>query len=240
VVHQDEWHERETDMSERTPSEAELIERIRSIDVRAPQSLHDSVHSLLAERAAKRRRWGGLPFLLSGPRIAAAGALAAAALALALAFGLSGGGSAPSLRQTAAVTLSAATSGAPHESTIDRAALTAAVDGVSFPYWEDHFGWRSTGKRSDRIAGRRITTIFYADRHGRQVGYAIVSGLPAPRQPAGATAWRARVPYRLLNINGVTVVSWLRSGHLCVLSGRGVDGATLLRLASGAPRRSLA
>jgi hypothetical protein len=29
-------------------------------------------------------------------------------------------------------------------------------------------------------------------------------------------------------------VTWLRDGHLCVLSGRGVSGATLLRLASWA------
>lgn len=220
-------------MSERPRSEAELIERIRSIDVRAPQSLHDSVSSLLAEHAAGRRRRGVLPRpLVSRPWIVTAGALASVALALALAFGLSGGGSAPSLRQAAALTVGAATAPAPHESRSNRAQLVASVDGVSFPYWEEHLGWRSTGQRSDRIAGRSITTVFYADARGRQVGYAIVSGLPAPRQPAGATAWRAHVRYRLLNINGAPVVSWLRSGHLCVLSGRGVDTATLLRLAS--------
>jgi hypothetical protein len=28
------------------------------------------------------------------------------------------------------------------------------------------------------------------------------------------------------------VVTWLRGGHLCVVSGRGVDRATLLHLAS--------
>ncbi len=30
----------------------------------------------------------------------------------------------------------------------------------------------------------------------------------------------------------VAVVTWLRDGHLCVVSGRGVSSATLLRLAS--------
>ena len=44
--------------------------------------------------------------------------------------------------------------------------------------------------------------------------------------------WRGGTPYRLLAENGVPVVSWLRDGHLCVISGRGVNGATLLRLAS--------
>src|SRR2546430_1520399 len=233
-------------MSERRPqSEAELIEHIRASDVRAPQSLHDSVRSLLAEHSAGRRGWGALlrprPSLLPRPRSVAAGALAAVALALALAFSLGGGGgSAPSLRQTAALALGMATSGAPRESTSNHAQLAASVDGVVFPYWEEHLGWRSTGQRSDRIAGRRITTVFYTDSHGRQLGYAIVSGLPAPQQSAGATAWRAHVPYRLASVNGAPVVTWLRSGHLCVLSGRGVDAATLLRLASWGQRRSLA
>jgi hypothetical protein len=233
-------------MSERRPqSEAELIERIRAIDARAPESLHESVRSLLAEHPGRRTRRRALPSPrtspVSRPRVVAAGALAAVALALALAFGLSGGGSsAPSLRQTAALTLGTATSGAPHESKSNRAQLATSVDGVSFPYWEDHLRWRSSGQRSDRIAGRKITTVFYTNAQGRQVGYAIVSGLPAPKQPAGTTAWRANVPYRLLSVDGAPVVSWLRSGHLCVLSGRGVDAATLLRLASWGQRGSLA
>jgi hypothetical protein len=40
------------------------------------------------------------------------------------------------------------------------------------------------------------------------------------------------VPYRLLTVHGAAVVTWLRDGHLCVISGRGVSSATLLRLAS--------
>jgi hypothetical protein len=230
-------------MSDPSRREAELVERIRSIDVRAPQSLHESVHALLAGPAARPTRRGGWPralaSLVSPPRLVAGGALAAVAVALAFSLG-GGGSSAPSLRQTAALTLGTPTSSAPHESTVNRATLTASVDGVSFPYWEDQLRWHSTGRRSDRIAGRSITTVFYVDPRGRQVGYAIVSGLPAPHQPAGATAWRAHVPYRLLNVNGNSVVSWLRSGHLCVLSGRSVDAATLLRLASWGTHASVA
>jgi hypothetical protein len=45
-------------------------------------------------------------------------------------------------------------------------------------------------------------------------------------------AWRGGVAYRLLDEHGVAVVTWLRDGHLCVVSGRGVSSATLLRLAS--------
>ena len=41
---------------------------------------------------------------------------------------------------------------------------------------------------------------------------------------------------RLLTENGAAVVSWLRDDHLCVISGRGVSSATLLRLASWSDR----
>src|ERR1700730_5699820 len=106
-------------MTERRPqTEAELIERIRAIDVRAPQSLHESLGALLGEHAATRRRWRVLPrpvtSPVSRPRIAAAGALAAVALAFVLAFTLSGGGgSAPRLGPAGGVNPGPAASAAP-------------------------------------------------------------------------------------------------------------------------------
>ncbi|MDQ6811196.1 MAG: hypothetical protein M3Z95_04790, partial [Actinomycetota bacterium] len=48
----------------------------------------------------------------------------------------------------------------------------------------------------------------------------------------GVIAWRGGTAFRLESRAAAPVVSWLRAGHLCVLSGRGVNGATLLRLAS--------
>src|ERR1700730_458996 len=93
-------------------------------------------------------------------------------------------------------------------------------------------GARSPGSRTDRVGGRAVTTVFYADAGGRRIGYAIVAGTPAPRSTGGAIAWRKKTPYRLLTENGTAVVTWLRDGHLCVVSGRGVSSATLLRLAS--------
>jgi hypothetical protein len=136
-----------------------------------------------------------------------------------------------SLREASAPTLRAATASAPRESAGNHEQLAAAVDDVSFPYWEERFGWRSTGTRSDRIAGHAMTTVFYADAHGRRIGYAIVAGTP-PRIGGGVVTWRGKVPYRLSVENGRSVVTWLRDGHLCVVSGRGVSGATLLRLAT--------
>jgi hypothetical protein len=43
----------------------------------------------------------------------------------------------------------------------------------------------------------------------------------------------------MLTVNGAAVVSWLRKGHLCIVSGRGVDGATLLALASWDEHRAV-
>ena len=156
-----------------------------------------------------------------------------AVVAVALAVVLSGGGSPTiSLGQAAAPTLRAATLPAPPESSAHHAQLAAAVDGVKFPYWEDRFGWRSTGARTDRVDGRAVTTVFYADSSGRRIGYAILAGTPAPRIGGGTIAWRDGVPYRLLAEHGAAAVTWVRDGHLCVISGRGVSNATLLRLAS--------
>jgi hypothetical protein len=162
------------------------------------------------------------------------GALAVvAAILLAIAFGSGGGsGAAPlTVGQTVAPTLRAATLPPPSESLTRHAQLDAAVDGVPFPYWGERFGWHSTGARADRIAGRTVTTVFYANSGGQRVGYAIFAGAPMAKTD-GVVTWRGGVSYRSFDEKGVAVVTWLRDGHLCVVSGRGVTSATLLRLAS--------
>src|SRR5437879_5928171 len=59
------------------------------------------------------------------------------------------------------------------------------------------------------------------------------AGGAAPRVSGGHTDRRHGTPYRLVRENGALVVTWLRAGHMCVLSGSSdVDAATLLRLAS--------
>lgn len=221
----------------RPQNESELAELLDSIDVRAPDSLHANVQAMIAQRRQRRtpgeRIAGGLVLALT-PRFAALGG-AVAAGAVAVAIALSVGGSAshgPTLRQTAALTLLPATAPAPSESSTHRAELSAAVEGVSFPYWEDALGWRSTGSRSDRVGGRPVTTVFYSDGKGQGVGYAIVGGTPAPGVSGGTAVVRAGKRYRLFLQNGRPVLTWLRGGHMCVLSGHGVTPATLLRLAS--------
>ena len=231
-------------MTERRPqTEAELVEFVRAIDVPAPHSLHREVEALIAGRSQPAIRGAatgarGARSLIPARRLAAVGGLAAAAVAVAIASSSGGGASALSLREASALTLQPATASAPTEDMSNHVQLRASVDGVAFPYWGEHFGWRSTGSRTDRVGGRAVTTVFYADAGGRRIGYAIVAGTPAPRSTGGAIAWRKKTPYRLLTENGTAVVTWLRDGHLCVVSGRGVSSATLLRLASWGNGRS--
>jgi len=216
----------------RPDTEAELVERIRSIDAAAPRHLHERIEAMAAgrerDRAAGKPAPGGLRLRLG----AAATAVAAVAAALALALAGSGGAEL-GLGQASAVTLRPATISAPGESRSDRRQLTAAVDGISFPYWGERFGWRATGARVDILRGRTVRTVFYTDGRGRTVGYAIVAGTDPPTVTGGGEVHRrSGTVYRLGRVNGVGVVTWKRSGHLCVVAGRGVDGATLLALAS--------
>jgi len=209
--------------------EAELIEFLHAIDVPAPESLRRSTDALLAGRRARPR---GIRLPTLG--IGAAGTLAVG-LAVAIALVLSlGGSSSPSMsvRAAAALTLAPATGGPPPESSRRHTELAAGVDGIAFPYWGERFGWHSSGSRRDRIGGRTVTTVFYSDRSGQRVGYAIVGGSPAPSTGSGTVVWRSGTPYRLETDGAGRAVVWVRRGHLCIVAGRDVSTATLLRLAS--------
>lgn len=215
-------------------TESELVELVRGSDVRAPQRLHDRVQALVDARtgaatptgaAPARRRLRPLPALL--------GTAAAAAAALVIAFAVvGGGGSGLTVQSASAFTLAGATAPAPAESSTDGTRLATAVDGVAFPYWEESLGWRTVGTRHDRLDGREIRTVYYIDASGRRIGYAIVGGTPPPPVSEGVV-WRHRgTDYRILRLHGAEAVVWLRDGRLCIVSGRGVGSATLLRLAS--------
>lgn len=226
-------------MSERRPqTEAELVEFLRSVDLRAPEQLHQRIQTLVDERSPRGRRlrrgaWTSRLTLSLDWRLGGGVAVLAAAV-IALVIGLSGGGSgALNVREASASTLRPATMAAPAQSTSGRAQLAVAVEGVAFPYWEDRFGLRSTGARTDRVSGRAVTTVFYANDRGQRIGYAIFAGTPAPRLiGSGRVVSRGGTPYRLSSSGNLRVVTWVRDGHLCVVAGRGVNGATLLRLAS--------
>jgi hypothetical protein len=211
--------------------EEQLVELLRSVDVRAPQSLHDTVSAMVTDRerdhTTVRGALGGMRLRLGA--LAAAGAAAGAAVALAL----GGPGSAGlSLGEAAALTLRPATLPAPSEDHSRRGTLNAEVEGVAFPYWQDRFHWRSSGARTDTAGGRHVRTVFYSDGHGHRVGYAIVYGQPAPKLPPGEVRWHEGTPYHLTTVGGTNVVTWQRNGHLCIVAGNGVAPAKLLTLAS--------
>jgi hypothetical protein len=217
---------------ESDPELAALVEEQRSAvdlvrtaaaDARAPLSLRERVEAdrqRLAPRARRRRRG-----LMGG--LAAALAVAALALVLALPGGTPG---APNVVQAAGLTALPPTTAAPERSAGSKL-LDTAVDGVAYPYWGDSFAWETTGARRDRLHGRDTATVFYG-KNGKRIGYTIVSG-PALKTPASArTTVLGGVTLRSFTHDGRTVVTWLRSGHTCVLAGTNVPLPVLLRLAA--------
>jgi hypothetical protein len=226
-------------------AELRVAELVRAVDVRAPDTLHRQVQEMVDAHPSSRRRAGAeherkglLGETLHGrlrPTLAAMAVAAIAGAAIAL---LTGGSqhrpvqpAGPNLSAAARLTLSAATTGAPRESTARPAQLSVAVDGVAFPYWQDRFGWRASGTRTDTIGGRSVRTVFYSGPHGQRIGYSIIGGTPAPVANGGTLVWHRDVAYRLRQVGGVPIVTWQREGRMCVLSGRDVSGATLVRLA---------
>ena len=105
------------------------------------------------------------------------------------------------------------------------------IAGLRFPYWRDHFGWRATGTRHDRFAGRPTTTVFYR-RAQQTVAYTIVAGAPLRAGAGARVTVRDGTTLRTLTSRGRLVVSWLRRGHTCVLSSTGASHAALVRLAA--------
>lgn len=159
-------------------------------------------------------------------------ALAGMAAALLLTLGALGGGqSALTVAQAATIAVRSPTV-AVAEPADDQANLpdvTAA--GLSFPYWEDRFGWHAAGSRTDRLDGRLLTTVFY--RRGTQrIAYTIVPGAALPPVADARTTDRNGTVLASSRSGGRTVVTWLRRGHTCVLSGApGVSTNAMLKLA---------
>jgi anti-sigma factor RsiW len=198
------------------------LTRSAAADARAPLALRERVEDdrrRLAPRA-RRRRFG----LLGG----LAGALAVAALALVLT--LPGGTpGAPTVVQAAGLTALPPTTGPPVHADGSKL-LDTAVDGVAYPYWGDNFAWETSGARRDRLHGRDTATVFY-DKNGKRIGYTIVAGRALKTPASGRTTVLNGVTLRSFTHGGRTVVTWLRAGHTCVLSGN-VPLPVLLKLAA--------
>lgn len=188
---------------------------------RAPLALHTQYRALIG-RGRRRRRPPALALALAG---------AAGALAWTLA-GLGGGQAALTVAQAATIAGRPATTFVAEPASDDHVALPGVqAAGMPFPYWEDRFGWHATGQRTDHVDGRMLTTVFYR-RGAERIAYTIVSGDALAPVAAARTTVRGGTVLAGSWSGGRPVVTWLRRGHTCVLSGgRGVSFDALTRLA---------
>jgi anti-sigma factor RsiW len=156
---------------------------------------------------------------------ATTGAVAVAAFASALVLALGGGVSGPTV--AAAATLG--TRGPLTATGATRPGVTAA--GIQFPDWSYQFGLKAAGVRRDSLDGRLATTVFYLSNGGR-IAYTIVSGSAIRTGTATRTAVWSGTQLRTFSSGKRAVVSWLRDGHTCVLSGPTPLLKAMMRLAS--------
>ncbi|HSC03153.1 MAG TPA: hypothetical protein VLC49_07530 [Solirubrobacteraceae bacterium] len=187
---------------------------------RAPLALHTQYRALISGRRRRRAPAAGL-------------GLAAAAGALAWTIAALGGGQAAlTVAQAATIAFRPATTAVAEPASDDHVALPGVqAAGMPFPYWEDRFGWHAAGARTDRLDGRELTTVFYR-RGAERIAYTIVSGDSLPPAQATRTTVRAGTVLAESWSRGRPVVTWLRQGHTCVLSGdRGVPLGALAKLA---------
>jgi hypothetical protein len=75
-----------------------------------------------------------------------------------------------------------------------------------------------------------MRTVFY-ERGGKRIAYTIVAGEQLEWPDVEPTV-RDGVELRPFDEEGREVVTWLRGGQTCVLSGEAVSEATLLELAA--------
>jgi hypothetical protein len=197
----------------------DALDAIDRAAVPAPSGLRARVAGAGPVPAARRgRRF--VPALASAALVAAVVAIVVATI----------GSGAPTVAEAASLASRPPTAAAPGG---NRGALLPRLRaaGLPFPYWEDRFGWRATGVRRDSLSGRAATTVYY--RHaGLMIGYTIISGRALAAPGDARVTVRDGTRLELFRAGGRTAVTWLRRGHTCVLSGAGVPGRVLVRLAS--------
>ena len=216
------------------PSKRERVERLIASSPELQARLQEQRRAVAATRTVAQRERAPLDLHLRRRLLAPPPVRRRPAFAVALAAGVAGaivwtlaavGGGGAGLTVAQAATLATRPPVVavmePRDGQVTLPHLSAA--GLPFPYWEDRFDWRAVGARTDRVGGRIATTVFYR-RGGQTIAYTIVAGQALP----GAT--HARIA--TLSTAQFHVVTWLRRGHTCVLSGRGMPFAALVRLAA--------
>jgi len=180
------------------------------------------------------RRPGGLRARRLRPFAWAAGALAAIALVAVLVAGGNGGASkGPSVLAVAKATEAGPSAGAPRAD--GRGFVDAKVPPVRFPDWGP-LEWPATGRRSDTVGGRDVTTVYYRGRRGSVAAYAIASGRPLEVPDTARTVTRDGETYHVLEADGDRIVVWEEGGRTCVLRAPArVPESRLLELAAWQP-----
>jgi hypothetical protein len=209
--------------------------------VEAPSLLRRSIQTLTAGEAepasarppSAHRRRRTVPLRLQAGAAVALAAAAVVAVVLALTTGGSSAPTAaPTVLQASSSALRPSTQPPPAQSRHNPNLLAASAAGIAFPYWGDRFGWQTAGARTDTLAGRTVTTVFYTHRGAGRVWYSIVSGAALPVPVGGATIERHSVSFHVVRAANPTVVTWREAGHTCILTARAVDAGTLVRLAT--------
>jgi hypothetical protein len=213
-----------------SPSLSAALERqrsaataLRGLGVAAPTGLRRRIE-LERSRPSASVRTRRLAF-------GAALAGAAAAIALALVLVAPSGSGGPTVVQAAQLSDLPATQSSVRLDPANPKLLDVQVEGVPFPNLHADFVWHEAGSRSDQLDGRNTKTVFY-ERDGQRIGYTIVSGEKID-PPAGARASvQNGVRLRTATSGGHAIVTWLRGGRTCVLSGAGVSAKDLREVAS--------
>jgi hypothetical protein len=223
------------------PAERERVERLVAGSAELQARLREQRYAVAAARSVVQRERAPLTLRMHRRTLAAPPRSRAPMLGLA-AIGVAGAlvwtvvalrGSQVGLTVAQAATLAARPATMPvrepRNDGVTIPGLRAA--GLPFPYWEDRFNWHAAGARTDRLDGRLETTVFYR-RDGESVAYTIVSGGSLPSASGARPLVRAGTMLAIYpTTRGERVVTWLRHGHTCVLSGRGVPLQALLKLA---------
>jgi anti-sigma factor RsiW len=215
--------ERSPELTAALAEQERAVTMLRALDAPAPAALRARVDELTGVSAPRRApRWRRLVVL--------PGATAIAAAAAAVVILVTGGTSAPTVPAAAHFALASATLPSPAVDANQSGDLTLRGAGIPFPAWANE-GWTTDGARTDTSGGRRITTVFYKSPRGKRIGYAITGGSPLSGAH-GATATRYGVTFTMQPAGDAKLITWVRNGHTCIIAGRNVSYATLLRLAS--------
>jgi hypothetical protein len=204
------------------------VTMLRALNEPAPAALRTRLDELTGPAPARRGPRWRRAFVLPG-----ATALAAAVAAVVIL--VSGGGATPTVPVAARVALASATLPAPAVNPNEAQNLTLSAAGIPFPAWGPQRGWTANGARTDTVDGRKITTVFYVGRTGKRIGYAITDGAPLSGVH-GQSVTRYGVRFTLQHSGPARLISWVRSGHTCVIAGRAVSYRALLALATADER----